>query len=522
MKSLSNLVLGLPFRWMVVAVNVGGNLLGFFLIQLLLLYAQPLEEWDKISAFAWKANIGLLAILLPSAIYFLLILSRPVHQAIRTVHEERALPPELMNSARRRAVNIPFQAAAMNLVAWIMPAVVLPFLFELPPSNPVLSVIIYVLYSFSNALMITLLVFVFLESACRRTAIPVLFPHGKIRDQKGTMALTIRNRLMILYGAMCLIPMFQTALMINADASFALRHQDACVALRNLGSFSLILFAFTAIYGLWLAMLSARNLAEPAREIMAVTERVRSGDYESHVRVVSNDELGYLGDRVNEMTRGLKDRERIRQVFNLFTSPEISTEILSGRVAEGGEIRRVTLLFSDLRGFTAMAERLPPEQVVTSINSYFSAMSDAIVASGGNVLQYVGDEIEAVFGAPLDDPSHADKAVAASVEMRARLAALNKERRLRGEEPFCHGIGIHTGLALAGIVGSKHKISYAMVGDTVNVASRIQELNKDFGTDILVSEETYRSLSGTYSFSEPVRVSVKGKMQSLLVYKLTD
>jgi class 3 adenylate cyclase len=167
-----------------------------------------------------------------------------------------------------------------------------------------------------------------------------------------------------------------------------------------------------------------------------------------------------------------------------------------------------------------MAEQLPPEEVVKSINRYFSEMSAAIIEHGGIVLQYVGDEIEAVFGAPMDDPAHADKAVAAALEMRFRLAALNEERSLSGQEPLQHGIGVHTGKALAGLVGSKYKISYAMVGDTVNIASRIQEINKDLNSDIVISEQTYRSLKVPREVSSPFTVSVKGKTNVLNVYQL--
>jgi class 3 adenylate cyclase len=253
-------------------------------------------------------------------------------------------------------------------------------------------------------------------------------------------------------------------------------------------------------------------------EIMHVAEQVRVGDYEGRVQVVSNDEIGYLGDRVNEMSRGLREREGIRAMFNLITSPEIGEQILAGRVSTDGELREVTLLFSDLRGFTSMAERLSPKRVVESVNDYFSAMSEAIVENGGIILQYVGDEIEAVFGAPVADPDHADKAVAAALAMRKRLEELNREQVSLGRDPYRHGIGVHTGEALAGIVGSKYKISYALVGDTVNLASRIGDLTKEMNVDILISGATYRSLKHPPRVSEPVLISVKGKQQSVDVF----
>ena len=506
------------FSWMVVIVNVGANLVGFFVVQILMHYAQPLDQWRKELLLEWRTSAILLAVLVPAAVTFLLIVASPVQRALDALKAGNSPSPLLFQRARRRAVNLPFQTAAMNLLAWIVPSVAFPVAFS--AAGPLMNRTVFVLYNFSNAVMITLLAFVFLEQACRRTAIPRLFPEGGIRHQTGTLKLDIRSRLMLMYGAICLIPMFQTALITNANASLPGSGVNPYDALRNLGFFSLILFVVTASYGLWLAILFAKNLAQPTREIMDVTRKVSSGDYECRAVVVTNDEIGYLGDRINDMTRELKEREEIRKVFDLFTSPEIAREILSGRAATSGETRRVTLLFADLRGFTGMAERLPPDKVVESINSYFGAMSRAIVDNGGIILQYVGDEIEAVFGAPIDDPDHADKAVAAALDMRARLEELNGIRISEGEEAFRHGIGIHTGPALAGIVGSRYKISYAMVGDTVNIASRLQELNKELNSDILLSGETLRSLKETRSVSGPVTASVKGKTGTVDVYRL--
>jgi len=505
---------------MVVAINVGGNLVGFFIVQLLIAYAQPFENWQGVARPSLEANFGILAVLVPSAVYFLIALSVPVDSVLRRMGAKEPIDRPYLELARRRVINMPFYAATMNLVAWVVPALLFPFLFQLHADKSEWTVTIYVIYGFSNASMITLLVFVLLEYACRRTVIPVIFPEGRLREQKGTFWLSIRKRFMIMYAAICLIPMFQVALMTSARSAWTLAGSDACEALKSLGAFSWILFAFSAMYGLWLVILFSRNLSQPTEDIMAITRRVKEGDYEARVMVVSNDEIGFLGDRVNEMAIGLKEREEIREVFNLVTSPEIGREILSMKPFEGGEVRRVTLLFADLRGFTSLAERLPPRDVLKAINNYFSAMTAAIVMHNGVVLQYVGDEIEAVFGAPLDNPLHADRAVDASLAMRASLQRLNEEREAEGEEPLQHGIGIHTGSALAGIVGSQYKISYALVGDTVNIASRIQDLTKEMGADILLSGETYRALTICRKVSNPVEVTVKGKVNTLDVYRL--
>lgn len=506
------------FTWMVLVINVGGNLAGFFVVQLLLHYAQPLEEWNRVAVPSLEANLVMLAFLIPAAVLFLTKLCRPVDIALQALREKSRVDDRDLDLARRRVLNVPFYAAGMNLCAWIIPAFVFPFLIDPLATRSSLNLGVYVIYAFSNACMITLLVFVLLEYACRKTAIPRIFPNGGLREQHGTVALSIRNRLMILYVAICFIPMFQVALIVNYRPGSPFTDPAACKALSDLGTFALILFVFCGAYGLWLAALLARNLVEPTQEIVAVTKKVQEGDYDSRVSVVSNDEIGFVGDRVNEMTRGLREREQIKEVFNLITSPEIGREILSMRPFHGGEIRIVTVLFSDLRDFTGFAERRTPETVLKALNSYFSEMTSAIVKFNGVVLQYVGDEMEAVFGAPLDSPLHPDRAVEAALEMRARLKELNSRRESEGEEPLLHGIGIHTGPALAGIVGSRHKISYSLVGDTVNIASRIQDLTKEMGHDIIISGETFRALTLPHEVMQPVEVSVKGKKKTLDIY----
>jgi len=511
-----------PFTWMVVTINVGGNLAGFFVVQLLLHYAQPLEEWNNVALPSMEANLIMLAFLIPTAIFFLAMLSQPVDEALKSFQQKNLPEIAHLDLARRRVVNVPFYAAGMNLLAWIIPGLAFPFLLDIHQYHAPWSFAVYVTYAFSNGCMVTLLVFVLLEYACRKTAIPIIFPNGGLREQRGTIVLGIRNRLMILYVAICFIPMSQVALMINSRSGIAYTDQAACKALSDLGTFALILFVFCGGYGLWLVALLARNLVEPTQEIVAVTQKVQEGDYNSRVRVVSNDEIGFVGDRVNEMTLGLGEREQIKEVFNLITSPEIGREILSMRPFHGGEIRIVTVLFSDLRGFTGLAERCSPETVLKALNSYFSEMTAAIVKFNGVVLQYVGDEMEAVFGAPLDSPFHADRAVEAALEMRVRLQELNERRESEGAEPLRHGIGIHTGPALAGIVGSRHKISYSLVGDTVNIASRIQDLTKELGQDIIMSGETFRTLTLPHEVLPPVEVTVKGKKKTLDIYGLVS
>jgi len=213
-------------------------------------------------------------------------------------------------------------------------------------------------------------------------------------------------------------------------------------------------------------------------------------------------------------------RQRVEDAFGRHVHPSVAELILSGRLNMDGEMKDATLLFSDLRNFTTFAEQNHPKVVFARINEYYSSMSEIVHRFDGVVLQYVGDEIEAVFGAPFPDDHHPDKAVQAALEMRKTLTELNARIRDLGQTQFSHGIGIHSGPALAGVVGSTERQTYCLVGDTVNVASRVADLCKKYETDILVSQQTFQNLRQNYGLTALPPTQVKGRSQSLMVYRI--
>jgi len=213
-------------------------------------------------------------------------------------------------------------------------------------------------------------------------------------------------------------------------------------------------------------------------------------------------------------------RQRVEEAFGRHVHPSVAELILSDKLSMDGEMTNVTLLFSDLRNFTSFAEQNHPKVVFARINEYYSAMSDIIHRFNGVVLQYVGDEIEAVFGAPFSDDRHPDKAVQAALEMRQALAELNTRLQDLGQNQFCHGVGIHSGPVLAGVVGSTDRQTYCLVGDTVNMASRVADLCKEYDTDILISHQTYQQLTEDHGLSGLPPAQVKGRRQNLIVYKI--
>jgi adenylate cyclase len=228
------------------------------------------------------------------------------------------------------------------------------------------------------------------------------------------------------------------------------------------------------------------------------------------------------GWMVERQRREQRERDFLNETFGKYVSRAVRDEILAGRVTLNGELKEVTVLFADIRDFTALVETTPPRKVVSLINTYFKAMAEAINAHHGLVLQFIGDEIEAVFGAPVALENHQQWAIDAALEMRKRLSRLNLELSNRGFPPLRHGIGIHSGKVVAANIGSAQRLSYALVGETVNIASRIQELNKDFGTDILLSETVLQCIdqcAGVDMHPLPP-VNVKGIRDPLNLYSI--
>jgi len=241
------------------------------------------------------------------------------------------------------------------------------------------------------------------------------------------------------------------------------------------------------------------------------------------VPLLADDEFARIAAKTNEMIQGLKERDICQVRFGRYVSPEISRRILNGEISADGELVEATILFCDLRGYTSFVEKKSPTEVVRFMNRYFTEMEHAVRDNGGIVLQYIGDEIEAVFGTPaVPSQNHSERAVSAALAMRAALEQINEQRRSNGESEIRHGVGVHCGTVLAGNVGSPERLVYAMVGDAVNVASRLQVLNKTCGTDILVSRNVVERLSGLdFRFESMGAFPIRGKTEQIEVFSVS-
>lgn len=261
-------------------------------------------------------------------------------------------------------------------------------------------------------------------------------------------------------------------------------------------------------------------ILSPLKTLASAMEDVRRGWYDTKVKPARNDELGTLAETFNYMVKGLEERERLEDAFKRYVSPQVLDKIQSSgtTIHFRGETRRVAVLFSDIRGFTTMSEKLLPEQVVAQLTEYFTDMVDVVMRHDGYINKFVGDAIMAVWGAPLDQDQLELRAVRAGVEMLESLTALNNRRAARKEPPIEIGIGISTGFAVAGNIGHTDRLEYTVIGDAVNVAQRIEAETKRMHRSLLISESTYRSLATQLIADELPTMLVKGKEEPLKLF----
>jgi adenylate cyclase len=278
---------------------------------------------------------------------------------------------------------------------------------------------------------------------------------------------------------------------------------------------SLAALAVATLAALWIA----RGVSQPLQQLADHTKHVATGDYTQRIDLPREDELGQLATAFNQMTIGLAERDKVRDLLGKVVSPEIAAQLLHSDLKLGGEEREVTILFSDLRDFTTLSERMAPGDLLVLLNRYLDRMSTIVEKHGGVVDKYIGDAIMALFGAPVNVPDSAVRALATARAMGDALEDLNRELAAEGVAPLAFGIGINTARVVAGNMGSKTRLNYTVIGDGVNLAARLEALTKspEYNTAVIVSEATAKAAGELATLRPLGNVMVKGKSESVAI-----
>lgn len=399
-----------------------------------------------------------------------------------------SLPFELLRLAWR--ARYPFAVS----FAWCVFAV---WLLDLPPWS---LAFVYIAAAVSLA-QGNVLGFFIVERAMQ----PVLDDLGtRLSDEADPEAISLPLRRRLL----AMLPALNVMTGVAAAGLLA----DGRPGVDDLGIAVLVVLGIALTLTFSFTLLMAGSIVNPIRRLQLAADRVAEGNLKTRVPVVANDETGALTRAFNRMVSGLQERERLHEAFGTFVDPQLAERVAQDGTDFRGEEVEVSILFMDVRGFTAFAESTPPREVVGRLNELYDEVIPVILRHGGHANKFIGDGLLAVFGAPERHADHADRAVAAALEI-ARCV----EERFAGALRV--GVGVNSGLVIVGTIGGGGRLDFTVIGDTVNTAARVESATRDTGDNVLITAETQGRLGdGGETWEERPAVPLKGKAESIGLY----
>lgn len=284
----------------------------------------------------------------------------------------------------------------------------------------------------------------------------------------------------------------------------------------------ILFFSGVIVISVVAAIMISRTVTRPVHTLVKGVREINKGNYDSRVSIVQQDEMGELASAYNNMVKGLKEKERVKNLLGKVVSTDIAHELLNKKVELGGEEREVAIMFSDIRNFTSLSEHRSPQEVLMLLNKYLTRMSSIIEGYGGVIDKYIGDAIMALFGAPLQSSNDTDRAFNTAIDMCVAMDELNLDLEKDGLPRIDFGVGINTAVVVAGNMGSQNRLNYTVIGDGVNLASRLEGLSKvkEYDARIIVSEASLQKTKEQFKTRSLGNVLVKGKDETIAIYAL--
>lgn len=427
----------------------------------------------------------------------------------------------LSEKNRTRIINMPITASFLAISGWGVGLIMLMAFRIFTYSWE--SILSFIGYTANVALFLLLaasLCFVVSYHLMQLTNIklwiPRLLPDRNLSQIKGAITLPIIFKFYIFAYSVSIYPLIivMTTLMKMQSGRLD-RAFSSLLILVSLG------FIFV---GIFLTYLFSKNFQTPLIAVERAAKKIRYGHYDIDITVTSVDEVGTLGESVIEMARELKQQDFIKETFGKVVDPAVRDHLLEGHINLGGEERRAAILFSDIRSFTAISEKLSAAEIMNILNIYYQEMSTAISLQQGMVNKMMGDGILAVFGVPLAALEAGTSALRAAIGMENDLRQLNIRMAKEGFPRLSQGIGLHIGPVIAGNLGSTNRMEYTVIGDAVNLASRLENLTKFYGEGVLFTSDILEDLpdSSIFNYRIADRVKVKGKDIPVDIYQLLD
>ena len=417
-----------------------------------------------------------------------------------------------LKRAQAKTINIPWVIALLCSIGWLgcIPAFICSLNFATDSLDSQISIHLVISFLISGAISGTQAFFI-AEICCLQYLYPEFFDRGQHVQAAGGIAGSLRVKWLIWVVSTVVCPVCAELLLFFAPD----QSEDA-------GQFAVAVALIFIAFGLLSAWLLARLIIRPIHHLRSAAKKVGEGDFEAHVDLQRSDDFGLLIAEFNSMVSGLKEKDHVQTMFGRHVGQRAARAILESPAGLSGTNREITAMFVDVRNFTSISESRSPEEVVELLNVFFQNMVEIVEDCGGMVNKFLGDGFMALFGAIESEDSagraHADAAVECAIRMAERLKEVNKRVSLPFD--FAIGVGIHTGEAVVGSIGSQQRLEYTAIGDTVNVASRIEGLTKRLEKTILFSAATESKLTSAYSVTGPFEATVRGKQDAIVVYGL--
>jgi adenylate cyclase len=397
----------------------------------------------------------------------------------------------------RRVLGMPVVFALLGLIPWCLSALLSFVVLAAGDrwSSGLVSELVFT--PLTAGAMSSLTAWMTVDQTVRSRLVPVLFAEHSATEIRGVWSLGVRSKLLLVVVAIGFIPGFTSVgIMQTARARIAAAEDAALVFAHAAEGIRTMISVFLPI-GLLYTVMLARSLTEPLRRIAAAIGRIEAGDTHAGVSSASDDEIGVVARGVNSLSATLREREHILGTFGRVVEPTVRDRLLTGLASADGERRQAAVLFVDLRGFTALAESRPAAEVLERLNSFLGAVTETVRRHDGFVDRFLGDAVLAVFGLFEDGPEALECGSAAALrcaeELQRRFGAAqdgdDDSDEPRADARLRARMGLHAGSVLAGTVGAADRYEFTVVGDTVNVAARLEQLCRRYDCDLLVSAE---------------------------------
>lgn len=441
----------------------------------------------------------------------------PVHRVYGQLRAGESVAEDRLNRARVRAINLPWFLGCVMGLGWLLCVPALTGALHLSPEAVDPRILFHLPVSIIIAALITVTHgFFIVELLAERLLFPVLFTDRSPAGIPGAISLPLNRRNLLSAVAVCVCPILSIVLLAYVDAD----------EFDELNWFMIYVGVIGIVLGMFCSWMVSTHVVVPVNALKEAAHRVAAGHLDVKIDLRRADEFGPLIDEFNHMVDEMRAKRELRQRFGLHVGRRTAELILAQDPGLGGSEQRIAVMFCDIRNFTARCAQTPASGIVPLLNRFLTMMVEVVEdRHGGNVNKFLGDGFMALFGIGADGSVEDDQrdsvrsAVQAGLDMMSRLDEMNATLAAEGVPDLGIGIGLHFGTAIVGSIGSDDRLEYTAIGDTVNIASRVEGLTKQLGTPLLITREVFDCLDGSwFAVRQLESQAVKGQPEPLEIF----